>query len=68
MSPGTLSLVVLVPDPDPRRGRGGAELVRYCDTCRRWGRRGSPHLCGENWSEYLAPLLAELASEGRASR
>jgi len=68
MSPETLSLVVLVPDPDPSHPREGAELVRYCDTCRRWGRRRSPHLCGENWSEHLAPLLAELAAGGRASR
>jgi hypothetical protein len=61
----TLSVVVLVPDPDPARPVDRPQLVRYCDRCRRWGRRTSPHLCGENWTEHLQPVLAELAAERR---
>ena len=46
-------------------GLGGLEhLVSYCDVCRCWGERGSDHVCGQNWSEHLLPLLAALS--GRA--
>ena len=68
MNAETLSVVVLVPDPGSSRAEDAAELVRYCDTCRRWGRRGSPHLCGRNWSDHLAPVLADVKAEGRAAR
>lgn len=61
----TLSVVVLVPDPDPTRPIEEAEVVRYCDRCRRWGQKGTTHICGENWSEHLATVLASL--EGRAA-
>ena len=60
----TLSVVVLVPDPDPARTVEAAEIVRYCDRCRRWGQNGSTHICGENWSEHLAVVLQE---QGRAA-
>lgn len=41
-------------------------VVRYCDECRRWGRRSSPHLCGRNWHLRLSDLLIELDREGAA--
>ena len=34
------------------------QVVSYCDVCRRWGERGSEHVCGQNWSEHLLPVLA----------
>lgn len=34
--------------------------VAYCDVCRRWGQRGTTHVCGLNWSEHLLPLLARV--------
>jgi DNA-directed RNA polymerase specialized sigma24 family protein len=36
-------------------------LVSYCDVCRRWGEQGSEHVCGQNWSEHLLPVLTTLA-------
>lgn len=58
MSDGaTLSVVVLVPRPEPEHADDEVEIVRYCDVCRRWGSKGSTHICGENWSEHLKPIL-----------
>jgi hypothetical protein len=37
--------------------------VRYCDTCHRWGRRRSVHICGVNWQLRLGRLLHELSAE-----
>ena len=49
--------------PDVERADVGRK-VRYCDVCRRWGQRHSVHLCGGNWHEHLADLLAVLAAGG----
>jgi hypothetical protein len=38
--------------------------VLFCDGCSCWGRVGSPHVCGKNWSKQVLPLLREIASEG----
>ncbi len=43
----------------------GAAILRYCDSCRRWGRCGSTHLCGRNWRSRLSDLLLEMAREGQ---
>lgn len=59
------SLVVVVPESPDDGAR--AEVVRYCDRCRRWGTNGTTHICGQNWSEYLAPVLASAAATGRQS-
>lgn len=59
----TVGVVVVATDPDSGTSIEICNLLRYCDKCRRWGRRGSVHLCGENWSDHLGPLLAELARE-----
>jgi hypothetical protein len=42
---------------------GAPTRVRYCDTCRRWGARGTTHRCGRNWYERLSDLLVAMASE-----
>jgi hypothetical protein len=55
-----LSVFVILPDATTERPEDMTRLVRYCDTCRRWGLKGTTHLCGENWSEHLAPVLAAI--------
>jgi hypothetical protein len=37
--------------------------VLYCDTCRRWGRPGTTHLCGDTWAQKLGDLLITLLAE-----
>jgi len=41
--------------------------VLYCDTCHRWGRPGTTHLCGDTWAESLNDLLMALISEQKQS-
>jgi hypothetical protein len=55
------SLEVHLPDPVPG---DSVRLVRYCDVCRRWGQRGSVHLCGRNWYQHLGELLVVVAGGG----
>jgi DNA-directed RNA polymerase specialized sigma24 family protein len=50
--------VLLLSLPDPAGPGAIGQLVSYCDVCRRWGERGSEHVCGQNWSEHLLPVLA----------
>lgn len=55
------SLEVRLPDAE---AGDASRIVRYCDVCRRWGQRGSVHLCGRNWHRHLGELLAAIASGG----
>ncbi|MDX2023235.1 MAG: hypothetical protein SF187_23580 [Deltaproteobacteria bacterium] len=54
----TLPVAVLVAPANERSLSGAEKVVAYCDVCRRWGERGSLHVCGENWSEHLLSVLA----------
>lgn len=58
-----ISVEILLPEAPEHRRR---LAVRYCDTCHRWGRRRSLHLCGVNWHHQLNHLMREIAAEGRA--
>jgi hypothetical protein len=49
--------------PDAEEG-DSIRLVRYCDVCRRWGQRGTVHLCGQNWYQHLGELLVAVAGGG----
>jgi hypothetical protein len=57
-----ISVEILLPEALEHRRR---LAVRYCDTCHRWGRRRSLHLCGVNWHHQLNHLMREIAAEGR---
>lgn len=37
--------------------------VLYCNTCRRWGRLGTTHICNETWAERLGDLLLTFVAE-----
>ena len=57
----------------PGDGEGGASgapaetpvVVRYCDICRRWGAKGTTHMCWRNWHRRLSDLLMALTAGGR---
>ena len=58
---GYPAVAMIVLDDDAAAGANGfQQLVSYCDACRRWGERGTEHVCGVNWSEHLLPVLATL--------
>jgi hypothetical protein len=59
-----ISVEILLPEAPEHRRR---LAVRYCDTCHRWGRRRSLHLCGVNWHHRLDHLMREIAAEGRGA-
>ena len=59
----TLPVAVLVAPANERVLSSAEKVVAYCDVCRRWGERGTIHVCGENWSEHL---LSVLATTGRS--
>jgi len=37
--------------------------VLYCNTCRRWGRVGTTHICDQTWAERLSDLLLTFVAE-----
>ena len=63
MKTPTLPMAVLVAPANERILSSAEKVVAYCDVCRRWGERGTIHVCGENWSEHL---LSVLAATGRS--
>ena len=55
-------LVAITPPEEPAE-HDNTVVVLYCDTCHRWGRPGTTHLCGETWAENLSDLIASLIAE-----
>jgi hypothetical protein len=59
-----IEVSVVRPNVDGQVGEQHAAVV-YCDICRRWGAKGSTHICWRNWRVRLSDLLMDLTADGR---